>query len=71
MTEYEQLRQLCRRNRDLAHENERIRAELCDKAHQISELEEVNANLCVERDATDYLLGVAMDELPGGGGALV
>lgn len=70
MTEYEQLRQLCQRNRDLAHENERIRSELCDKAHQISELEEANTEIAIERDATDHLLGVAMDEL-GDGGALV
>jgi hypothetical protein len=67
MTEHEQLRQLCRWNRDLLHENERIRAELCDKAQQISELEEANTEIAIERDATDHLLGVAMDELREGG----
>ncbi|HEX3691959.1 MAG TPA: hypothetical protein VHU13_01340 [Solirubrobacteraceae bacterium] len=57
MTERE-LRRLCRQ---LASENARLRARLCRKDQQISELEEANANLCVERDATDLLLGVAME----------
>jgi hypothetical protein len=56
MTEDERLR-------ELAHENERLRVELCRKDGQISELEEANANLCVERDAADVLLGAAMDEV--------
>lgn len=36
-----------------------------------AELREANANLCVERDATDHLLGIVMDDLLGGEGALV
>ena len=33
-----------------------------------AELRDANANLCVERDAADHLLGFAMDDLLGGGG---
>jgi hypothetical protein len=71
MTERDQMVLVCRRNRDLDQENGQLRDEVARLKRELRELESANANLCVERDATDHLLGVAMDELPGGGGALV
>jgi hypothetical protein len=68
MTERDQIALVCRRNRDLAHENAQLRAEIARLTRKVRELEGANVNLCVERDATDHLLGVAMDELLGGGG---
>jgi hypothetical protein len=50
---------------------QRLFAELEKERRINQELREANANLRVERDATDHLLGVAMDNLLGGGGALV
>ncbi len=54
-------------------EQRRIRAENAYLAAAVAtqqlrnrELLEINANLRVERDATDILLGEAMDALPGG-----
>ena len=38
---------------------------------EIAGLERTNVDLLVERDATDHLLGVAMDDRLGGGGVLV
>jgi len=68
MTEREQIRRVSRWNRDLARENARLRAEAAHLNGKVRELESTNANLLVERDATDHLLGVAMDDLLGGGG---
>jgi chromosome condensin MukBEF ATPase and DNA-binding subunit MukB len=42
-------------------------AKLC---REVAALREANANLRVERDAADHLLGVAMDDLLGGEKAL-
>lgn len=63
MTEFEQLRRVCRWNRDLASENARLRLGLCRKDQVCRELERANADLRVERDAADALLGSAMDEV--------
>jgi hypothetical protein len=55
-----------RQNRDLAAENEHLRRELAKKQRECHELEDANANLRVERDAGDVILGEAMDTLLGG-----
>lgn len=46
------------RNRELLRENARLQLE-------VRELEEANANLRVERDAADVLLGAALDDSLG------
>jgi hypothetical protein len=46
---------------------QRLFAELENERRINQELREANANLRVERDATDVLLGAAMDELLSGG----
>jgi hypothetical protein len=66
MTERQQLRQVCGWNRQLAGENCSLRAELCRAKTEIEELKVANANLWVERDAADLLLGEAMDRLLSG-----
>jgi hypothetical protein len=63
MTEREQILRLGRQNRDLSRENGRLRHELRRTDQECCELVDANANLRVERDATDVLLGAAMDEL--------
>jgi hypothetical protein len=63
MTEFEQLRRVCQWNHDLARENARLRLGLCRKNQACRELERANADLRVERDASDALLGSAMDEV--------
>jgi cell division protein FtsB len=68
MTERDQMVLIRRRNRDLASENAQLRAEVARLKREVRELRTSNVNLCVERDATDHLLGVAMDDLLGGGG---
>jgi hypothetical protein len=68
MTERDRMVLVCRRNRDLHQENSQIRDEVARLKRQVRALECVNVNLCVERDATDHLLGVAIDDLLGGGG---
>jgi hypothetical protein len=62
MTERQQLRQVCGWNRQLAGENRSLRAELCRAKTEVEKLNIANANLWVERDAADALLGAAMDE---------
>jgi len=62
MTEREQIRRVCRWNSTLARENARLRDELRRKHQECCELSDTNANLRVEQDATDVLLGAAMDE---------
>jgi hypothetical protein len=50
-------------------ERERVLQNLCRRLQEDNrELREANANLRVERDATDALLGAAMDELLAGSG---
>jgi hypothetical protein len=68
MTERDQMVLIRRRNRDLASENAQLRAEVACLKREVRELRTANANLCVERDATDHLLGVAIDDLLDGGG---
>jgi hypothetical protein len=63
MTERDQLRQVCEWNRTIAHENARLRDELHREHHACRELGSANANLRVELDACDGLLGAAMDRL--------
>lgn len=73
MTERDQMVLICRRNRDLDSENARLRAEVDRLKREVRELESANVNLCIERNVTDHLLGVAIDGLLGGGceGAVV
>jgi hypothetical protein len=47
----------------LARTNEHLRRRLHSSERRCRELENANANLRVERDAADILLGEAMDEL--------
>jgi hypothetical protein len=47
----------------LARANEHLRRTLHDCERRCRALEDANANLRVERDAADILLGAAMDEL--------
>jgi hypothetical protein len=53
--------------------NERLRNKLLCVERECRELTEANANVRVERDAADVLLGEAMDDLLDGGaeGAVV
>lgn len=71
MTERDRIVLVCRRNRDLSQENSQLRNEVARLEREVIELQSANTNLCIERDATDHLLGVAMDDLLGGGGVLV
>jgi hypothetical protein len=63
MTDREQIRRVCQWNRTLAGENARLRDELGREHHECRELSDANANLWVELDACDGLLGAAMDRL--------
>jgi hypothetical protein len=65
MTEREQIQNVCRWNRELVRENSRLREKLDRSEHAGDELRCANANLQLERDATDALLGEAMDEALG------
>jgi hypothetical protein len=67
MTDRHRLHQSCRENRQLIRENSALRAELHRARQEAAELEAANANLRVERDAADVLLGEAMDEALGAG----
>jgi hypothetical protein len=62
MTDRDQLLMLCRYNRALAAENQGLRRELLGAKRELDELGAANANLRVERDAADELLGAAMDQ---------
>lgn len=66
MTERQQLRRVCGWNRQLAGENSRLHEELCRGEQECDELRVANANLRVERDAADVLLGEAMDRFLSG-----
>jgi hypothetical protein len=68
MTEHEQrlVRQSKRQRRaitTLMDANERLRDDILRKERELYGLIDANANLRVERDAADTLLGAAMDEL--------
>jgi cell division protein FtsB len=66
VTVREQLVRVCQRNGDLACANLRLRAEVRRLEAERRELQEANANLRTERDATDVLFGAAMDQLVSG-----
>jgi hypothetical protein len=66
MTEREQLRQVCRWNRQLGSENAQLIERLSCAGDKIRELEIDNTNLRAEQDAADVLLGEAMDAALGG-----
>lgn len=61
MTARAQLLQIFQRSGDLAHENQRLAAGLGRLEQECRELSAANANLRVERDAAEALLGGAMD----------
>ncbi len=63
MTEHEQIRWLREEKGCLGRALNRTFERLCRKERECLELREANANLRVERDAADTLLGAAMDEL--------
>jgi hypothetical protein len=60
MSEREQFQRLARR---LSGEKVRLQRELCRAERECRQLRCANANLLVERDAADVLLGEAMDRL--------
>jgi uncharacterized membrane protein len=62
MTERGQLQRICRWNRQLSGENRRLRQQLRQASQQVTKLEAVNCELRVEAEATDVLLGAALDE---------
>jgi hypothetical protein len=62
MTEREQLRELREKNEILDRGLNRTFQRMCCKERECLELRAANANLRVERDAADALLGAAMDE---------
>lgn len=66
MSEGERLRELRELNRLLDRGLTRTFQRLCRKERECLELREANANLQVERDAADVLLGEAMDRLLDG-----
>jgi hypothetical protein len=59
--EREQLHRVCRWNRDLAAENAALREALRRWEQECRELREANANLRIERDTADVLLGESID----------
>jgi hypothetical protein len=61
MTGRDQLQQVCRWNRQLSRENRRLWHQLGQARQELAELEAANAELRVEAEATDALLGAAMD----------
>lgn len=62
MSERDQLREVCRWNRELDGENRRLREEVQRLRFEVRDLEAANAELHVQAEATDVLLGAAMDE---------
>jgi regulator of replication initiation timing len=66
MTGRDQLRRVCRWNRQLSRENRRLRQQLGQARQELAEQEEANAELRLEAEATNVLLGAAMDEALAG-----
>jgi hypothetical protein len=62
VSERDQLREVCRWNRELDGENRRLREEVQRLRFGVRDLEATNAELHVEAEAADALLGAAMDE---------
>lgn len=65
MTDREQLGNVCRWNRELVRENARLHGDLSCLRRERDEALAANANLRVERDAADVLVGAAMDAALG------
>jgi hypothetical protein len=63
MSEHAQLRQVCQWNRTLARENARLRDELRNIEQECRALTDANANLGVQLEACDQMLGAAMNQL--------
>ena len=63
MSERDQMLHVCQQNRELARANTRLKEELRRLEQECQEINDANANLRVELDAADELLGAAMDEL--------
>lgn len=61
MTGRDQLQRVCRWNQQLSRENRRLQQQLRQAQQELAELEAANAELRVEAEATDALLGAAMD----------
>jgi hypothetical protein len=61
VTEREQLRRVCRWNRDLAAENAALREALRRWEQECRELRDALASREAQLDACDEMLGVAMD----------
>ncbi len=57
----DQLRAVCQWNRELSCENAYLRNQITRLIRENRELANANAELRVERDSTDILLGEAMD----------
>lgn len=57
-----------REGKTVLTQNARLRTALRAACREIERLREANANLRVERDAADVLLGEAMDRLLSGSG---
>jgi hypothetical protein len=68
MTERNQLQHVCRWNERLSAENRRLRNELRRLCRSNRDLEQANADLGVQLDAADALLGAAIDGLANAGG---
>jgi hypothetical protein len=60
MTERDQLARVCRWNHQLSRENTRLRAQVGRARQEVGELEATIAQLQVEAEAADTLLGAAM-----------
>ena len=63
MSERDQLLHVCEQNRELARETGRLRDELRRLEQECRDLADANANLRVEVETADVIVGSAMDEL--------
>lgn len=58
----QQLREVCEWNKKLARENAVLRVRTRNCELEVRELQTANANLRVEREAVETVLGAAVDE---------
>lgn len=65
MSEREQLKSLCRWNRELANENSRLREDVSRLSGEHGELTRAKVNLQAQLEAADAFLGAAMDDALG------
>ncbi len=63
MTGQDQFERLIRWNREMAAQNRCLQKQLRRAERESAQLRTANADIRVERDATDVLLGEAMDRL--------